>query len=486
MSKPPPRSDKFRFPLPDNHDPTEDWCIVVRIPGQAQYLAMLVSHLKALTFSENFDRDETKSGAAEVSRRWESALFGQPIIRMGCNPLMDVRQNEDNPCTLEKTFDDGLTWETFANMQLCPPLVIRSPDGNIWWWNPLGGGTGGDPGSGAWEPVPTPSGMPDTTAPPSLPPYPPGSSEYEDETARCIAAANLADVLKSGVGSLVHTAVEAEAWSFVVICAGLVVLTMLGLFPAVPILAMALLALASGIEIDTLETDYGAYDFTNIRDAIYCHLERDGSMTEAGRAALLEDLSSLQIGTSTNQIEWMIYIILQNCNAAGLTADAKIPHSTIDADCSGAECHWTHVFDFTNGTEGLSFTEICGHGIGQLTGNGMQTEFTYVDPCPTYNSLMIANIIRDCTITYAKVEGHNESAPTLAVGVFPDMSGGRGHSTFLYVTSISLGDFVLEASGTDATNGFELYLGTGTNTGSEQVAWISKLTLEGPGDDPFL
>ena len=53
--------------------------------------------------------------------------------------MFDVRQNDEAPCTLEKTAD-GETWEPWANLQLCPPKIkavagrlFLSTDGGATW-----------------------------------------------------------------------------------------------------------------------------------------------------------------------------------------------------------------------------------------------------------------------------------------------------------------------------------------------------------------
>jgi len=88
--------------------------------------------------------------------------------------LQDVRQNSENPCTLEKT-SDGILWEPFANLRLCAPLLRQlgnrtqySSDGLTWYTVP-----DGDYTPGYNDPAPNPR-----------PPAPPGQDDC------CLAAAN--------------------------------------------------------------------------------------------------------------------------------------------------------------------------------------------------------------------------------------------------------------------------------------------------------
>jgi len=116
-----------QLPLPDDWEPEEIWHVRVPIPGGSDYLAVLAGWLHGLTYSANHDRDETKTGAATVSRTWQRALGSRPIER--CD--LELRQNPYNPCILE--FNDGEGWQQFADTSSCkmssPPLSVPFPDG---------------------------------------------------------------------------------------------------------------------------------------------------------------------------------------------------------------------------------------------------------------------------------------------------------------------------------------------------------------------
>lgn len=110
------RSEKFRFDLPAVIDPEEDWCIVVQIPGHADYLAALIGQLSLLTRSENFARDDSLTGAAETARRWRDALFSQPIER--CD-MFDLREKPGYPYIMQASTDGGETWHDAYNGCAC-------------------------------------------------------------------------------------------------------------------------------------------------------------------------------------------------------------------------------------------------------------------------------------------------------------------------------------------------------------------------------
>lgn len=335
------------YRIPDPVDPGEVVCIRVYVPKDTLYIGAFWRSYEFLTTWIAWERDPTHK-AALVAELWR-ALFQQARnefeLEQGCG-LMDVRQNEMDPCQLDKT-DDGIEWQAWANLQLCPPQMTVSPDGSIWWWNPTA-----QDGAGGWEPLPLAAGATVTPTVPAIPPYPVGSPEYEDDTAQCIAAANLADAIKAGVRELVDTWIAVENMSVLVIIA-LGTLAALASGGALIPLAIALIGLSGGIEVIMLEDDFNAFDWPELRDIIYCRLDRTGSLSENGKNSLLSDIAdfSYPIG---NQIEWLIHAIILNVTAAGLTQDARIPYTTIDPDCDGAECDWYHLFNYVIEDGGFS------------------------------------------------------------------------------------------------------------------------------------
>jgi hypothetical protein len=109
-------SELFRFELPSELEPEDDWCVKVHIPAHSDYLAILMSHLKALTFSRNFARDDTREGASLVSHRWEQALFNEPLI-VGCGEddmtTIRLRVKPGVPWISQFSYDEGVTWVDF-------------------------------------------------------------------------------------------------------------------------------------------------------------------------------------------------------------------------------------------------------------------------------------------------------------------------------------------------------------------------------------
>jgi len=111
-----------RFPLPEEWEPEGTRCVIVRIPDDAQYLATLTGLLDLLKWSDNFARDDTKTGAAIVCRTWQSALEMQPITWGDCEQMI-LRQNPDDPCQLQQSSDGGETWTLAFDYSLCSNVI---------------------------------------------------------------------------------------------------------------------------------------------------------------------------------------------------------------------------------------------------------------------------------------------------------------------------------------------------------------------------
>lgn len=111
-----------RFPLPDEWEPEGIRCVIVSIPDDPQYLATLTGLLDLLKWSDNFARDDTKTGAAIVCRTWQTALETQPITWGDCEQMI-LRQNPDDPCQLQQSQDGGDTWTLAFDYSLCSQVI---------------------------------------------------------------------------------------------------------------------------------------------------------------------------------------------------------------------------------------------------------------------------------------------------------------------------------------------------------------------------
>lgn len=294
-----------QFPLPENWEPEGTICATFVIPDDPEYLAAITGLVDELKWSKSFARDDTGTGAATVSRTWQRALESQPVFTQGCD-MPEFRMGEN--CLLE-----------------------------------VNCGSEDEPN---WQPVFT---SPHPGQEPEIP-YPPDTPEYEDDTARCIAAANIAAQLKYGTETLANDA------SIV----GGIAVAIIGLLGAflffVPggvlvDIALAIITYAVGHTAEEFSDDLPEIDWESVRDALACFIERDGSVNEEDKAAFLEWMEEQYVGN----LAWgLAKIIVQNVSADGLTNDARMHQNEIDiegcVDCDG----WEHVWNAENGWDGWS------------------------------------------------------------------------------------------------------------------------------------
>lgn len=156
--------------LPDTLTGHDLLCVTLKIPNNLEYRAAFMGALHMLEVWFNWEKTgDTR--AAQAAAYWRELTDAYLTIGEDC-PLVDVRQNEETPCILEKT-SDGITWSPFADLQLCPPDVVMI--GGILYVN--------TPGVGY-----TPVGQQTPATAPQQPPPRPRAGSAEDN--RCNAAAN--------------------------------------------------------------------------------------------------------------------------------------------------------------------------------------------------------------------------------------------------------------------------------------------------------
>jgi len=85
-------------------------------------------------------RWETSEPLTDAQRDWIDALASYIQSRLMdpnfCEEedMMDVRQNEENPCILEKSTNGGATWTPWADLSLCMPTLVRNPNTGRYDW----------------------------------------------------------------------------------------------------------------------------------------------------------------------------------------------------------------------------------------------------------------------------------------------------------------------------------------------------------------
>lgn len=286
-----------RFPLPENWEPEGVTCVSFVIPDDPEYLAVLTGLVDELKWSRSFARDDTGEGAAIVSRTWAKALETR-IFQTGECDVAQIRVNPD--CSVDVNCG-----------------TVEDPD-----WQPVL--TADHPEGGAKIP------------------YPPGTDEYEDDTARCISAANITAQLKYGVETLSGDAAIVAGIAIAIIDVLAVFLVFVPGGVLVDI-AIAIINLAIGHVASDFTDDLPDIDWEDVRDNLACFIERDGSVTEADRETFLAWMDGEYVGN----LAWgLAKIVVQNVTADGLTVDARMPQDAIDIVCTDV-CGWHYDIDFT-------------------------------------------------------------------------------------------------------------------------------------------
>ena len=111
-----------RFQLPDDLEPEGTVCVRFRVPDDPQYIAQIIGLVDMLKWSRNFAHDETKIGAATVSRTWQAALESFPVEVENCMPYL-LRQNPADPCQKQQSTDGGETWTLAWDDKLCQQVI---------------------------------------------------------------------------------------------------------------------------------------------------------------------------------------------------------------------------------------------------------------------------------------------------------------------------------------------------------------------------
>lgn len=299
-----------RFPLPDDLTPDGTMCVKIRIPDDQQYLGTLIGLLDMLKWSENFDRDPTKLGAATVSRTWQSALESEPIEVEGCD-MPDFRINPET-CLLE---------------------VDCSDDGTD------------------WQPVFTPAYDPTEDAPPvALYPDPPP----EGESNECLAAENVTAMFINGTSQFATLLSEYGTLGQI---AALLYTMLSGLVAMVQAnLWFTLLEVDwGGFDHETIMDDYGDFDWDSFKNLIVCYFESDGSISPAGHLNALNEME-----THGGQIWRLIRLVWSLAGSIGISLATHWAGIT-DGECDA--CGWSSLLDFEISDQDFEIY-VHGHYVG--------------------------------------------------------------------------------------------------------------------------
>lgn len=315
--------------LPDPID-GDRICIVVPVPNVQGHRAAFLGALWDLTRWFNWQRDGAHT-AVLAAAVWNEIFEGVAVqfddaMALICGDnVVDVRQNETDPCILEKT-TNGVTWVPFADLRLCAPLLRV---------NPATGQIEQSTDGLTWFEVPDGPYVPN--APEATTFQPPPRTESEAETRRCLAAANAANVLVQTYTEMAHTLAESAA------------VTALGLIEELAALVNGFLLLigvpaASGpitlltiAGIAAAEAEYAANPLTSTDEeelacALYeCAIDNAGSITFD--FACFQSKLTDAVGTPKDNLVSLILFAIggDGLNMAGTTTAIST------YDCSGCD-----------------------------------------------------------------------------------------------------------------------------------------------------
>lgn len=371
----------WRLPL-DNDAPRI--CVVVPVPDDQNHRAAFVGVLMELSKWFNWQKDAAH-GALEASAVWKEILeevrygLAEGLYLVCGDDVMDVRQNEENPCILEKTFN-GLTWVPFADLTLCTPRLRL---------NPATGRLQTSPDGTTWTDVPNGPPIPGDPTEPTFDPPPRGESEAD--IRRCLAAANAARVLRqtyAEMGTRLAEEVVSEqalAASLEEIVGGF--LTVIGIAAA----ATGPITLLTILGVFAVQGDYSTNPLTDPdEDELTCILfdastDNAGSVTFSHGGVVDGLVGSAVLGTTKGNL---LRLIVDMVGADGLNM-AGTTTSVADHDCSTCE-EWCYegVIDYRTGLHGSSKvaadTGIWESGVGwkqELHSSGTEWRLQIAQPC---------------------------------------------------------------------------------------------------------
>jgi len=359
------------LPLPTEDD-ADHVCVTLSIPGDSESLSNFMGAIARLARWNSYRRDPDHR-AVIVAQVWQQILAdietGACIL-----PLTDVRQNEELPCTLEKTFD-GDTWTAFANLQLCPPKLRTGANGGTEWWD----GTG-------W--VPLPDGGDERQDGGYTPPWP---SPPGGQTGNCLAAENIVAIFDTSMlqGKV---ALDAGMIGFGIVSA---IGTILSPFIPAAIFVTAASAIGGMIfngGVDFLTDVTSTDNLDALKCAVDCKASADGSIT----AAQFNDIKGYVDDKITDATIRSLYDFwLDGLGPVGLSRMGAAGGIT-SGDCASCDC------------EPVSISYFWGSGPGAVT---LGDEFTLNSDSNPYTCNIGINTGSNVKMTVVSVSGQVPYSP---------------------------------------------------------------------------
>jgi len=317
------RYPRAKWPLPIDVNPETSTCWRVPVPDDIYYGSAFRGALATLGSAVSW-ADDPGHTAVDVANVWRE--IADNLERCGAI-LIDVRQNEETPCILEKQIDGG-DWEQFADLQLCPPK-LRTNHGIIEWFD-----------GASW--IPLPGGNDERFTGTYDTPWPEGSVP-EGQTAECLTAMNIVTQYDQNFTQMKTAFLAGQIASEVVdSIAGILAIFIpieVALFEFLGIMTAFFAAGESAINdltsVDTL---------TVLKCALNCNAGPDGSFDALEYEAVLEYCNDNLPDALTRT---MVAFWITSLGPVGLSRMANAS-GVLEADCSDCGCgEWVKTWDFT-------------------------------------------------------------------------------------------------------------------------------------------
>ena len=329
-------SDKG-YVLPDVVDPGR-FCVRVMVPQDMGHILAFAGQLWELAQWWTWERDEARTGkdAAAVWRDIMESVWPQlsaELLNCMEGEAVDVRQNDEQPCILEKLVDGE--WVQFADLRTCAPRIRYNPTRKTFEYSVDDIG---------WYEFPEGPYTDDT----QYQPAPPPRTEERNVDKLCQAASNSAEFFEQFYNS-VASSLAGEAISQISVFGDIA--DFLTLFLSFTQTVGAYLA-AIG-EIILLEASYQANEYTQtVWDNVRCLLLDVATLTDDVVTydfnAFQSGLIQLNIDTGVDTYQ-NIALLLVFIGGDGLNTTGVADVGDATDECN--DCQWCYEWDFTQGDE---------------------------------------------------------------------------------------------------------------------------------------
>jgi len=291
-------------------------CVNLRIPDNPEHREAFMGALHMLDSWYNWEKTYTPGDtrASQSAFYWRDLLMTYLSIGDCSDVGIDVRQNEETPCILEKTYNSGETWVQWANLALCqtPPRTVR--------YNPVTDSMEVSTDGGAtWTPAPE-------IDPRIINTFPPASS-------KCDAAASMVRYIRDFIDMLVNIVNAGTALTAAItLIAGF--LALIGAaFAALVLLMIDLFTFVTSTGASAVAAAFTSEVYDQLLCIFFCHVDDDGRLDDTSFSAVKSDINA-QIGgiaaaALTTMFALMGFAGLNNAGASGLDTD----------DCSDCGCN---------------------------------------------------------------------------------------------------------------------------------------------------